>query len=269
MAKRYRPTKAQKEVIFNAGEFKGIQSEETLTDYLIKNSNAYNDFMIFALERKKNSGFTPNGGEIHHIIPTSEGGPNASWNLVPLSFEEHCTAHLKRFEVYGKQGDRVAALGRDSLPENFSQFKTERARLGHQVMREKGIGFNNPALQSEFGKRSGGKKTPAREKAYEDQVSESKKQILEKSLLFKHEALGIEAISTPNLFPRTGQIKNFLVSLMVSKRAPQELINLIEGDKQFTTNINKVLNRALDPNAKLGRSSYKGWSVTINTFPPN
>lgn len=56
----------------------------------------------------------------HHIVPRHMGGTDDSSNIIELTVEEHAEAHLKLFEEYGKEEDRIAWLtlsGQASKPE--------------------------------------------------------------------------------------------------------------------------------------------------------
>ena len=255
MARR-RKTKQEISVLFEKSSYKQIKTKQDLVLYLKENSNKYNDFMLTLINRQNQEVILD---EQHHIIPRSEGGPDEYWNLISLSFKEHGLAHKLRYEVYGQEGDYLAFMGRQNLPENAKQIKTTRAKLGHQVMKEKGIGFYSSIVQKELGKRSGGRKTPAREVGYTRQVSTSKQQLFSKVLIFTHKELGLIGQTKPNMFTRTGQIKNYLVSLMPENN---KFRDLIFHDKHFTTNINKILG-PLVGKTSLARLSYKGWSCTL------
>lgn len=41
-----------------------------------------------------------NGGEVHHIIPKTCGGPNEKWNLVRLTTFEHIRCHRLLCDIY-------------------------------------------------------------------------------------------------------------------------------------------------------------------------
>lgn len=257
MITRRRKSKKQIKSIFENSIFKDIHNEQSLVQYLQENKNSYNDFMLTLIELKKH-GQRPSPDEYHHIIPTCEGGPSEPWNLVPVSFGEHHLAHKLRFEVYGKTGDYVACLGRENFPENAKEIKTILSKLGHAAMKRMKVGFYSSETQRELGKRSGGIKTGPRELGYRTQVSQQKKEILSKALVFTHNELNLIGETVPGQFKRTGEIKDFLVNLMAKDCPVRELI---ANDKHFTTNINKILNSIVGK-TKLSRSSYKGWSVT-------
>lgn len=258
MAKRKRKTKEQVNSIFQNSIYKDIDSEQSLVAYLQQNKNSYNDLMLMFIQRKKENQCILQD-EMHHVIPLYEGGPSCSWNLVPVSFDEHHLAHKLRFEVYGRMEDHVACLGRENLPENAKDMKTILSKLGHETMKRNKIGFYNSQTQSEFGKRSGGIKTARREIGYISQVPDKKKEILSKSLVFIHQNLGLIGETKPGQFKRTGQIKDFLLDLMPPNNILREPI---ANDKYFTTNINKILN-PLVGKTKLSRQTYKGWSVSL------
>lgn len=258
MTKRRRKTKAEKTAIFEKSQFSSIKDSASLTVYLRSNANPYNDLMLDFIHRKNNGVNILD--EVHHIIPTAEGGPNDFWNLVPVTFAEHCLAHKLRFEAYGKHGDYIASISREDTPASAKEIKTMTSKLGHAKMKEKNIGFYNSDSQRELGKRSGGRKTEGREKGYLNQVSEKSNAILSKELIFENILLKITEKTAANQFKRTGQIKDFLVALMPEGTPTRELIL---NDKYFTTNLNKVLSSIVNPTA-LSRKTYKGWTVIEN-----
>ena len=64
----------------------------------------YSAIYCSLIERRRSNPL-PNGeyGEVHHIIPKSEGGDNSPDNLIRLSAREHYAAHLLLAKIYDDQ----------------------------------------------------------------------------------------------------------------------------------------------------------------------
>ena len=80
---RHRLSKEKRTQLFLQGPFSEIKDSESLQLFLVQNPNVYNKKVLNLLERNKNEGGVFD--EIHHIIPRSAGGPDDSWNLIPVS----------------------------------------------------------------------------------------------------------------------------------------------------------------------------------------
>jgi len=102
-------------------------------------------------EKQKESGF-----EIHHIIPRSVGGTNASNNLTKLTYREHFVAHLLLTKIYpksdallysawkfsySKDGHNKVANSRTHKKLKEKYVKTQRLFLDENKLR---IFFSNP-----------------------------------------------------------------------------------------------------------------------------
>ena len=267
---RQRLTKAERVALYQNSQFAHIQSYEGLVEYLSKDmSNPYNKLALELMKREQTlteeqrSAFD----EKHHIIPARKGGPDEAWNLISVTYKEHCKLHEILFKLYGEEGDNKAAAARKNAGPGTREAKIEGSRRGHTTMKQRGIGFYDSNLQRELGKRSGGKKTPSREIAFVQQALRSDKyvKIFEQHLTFHYNkglknALCVNAVA--NTFQRTGKIKDFLLENM-SVDDPQHAA--IQNDKYFTSNFNKVLRSLLrDVVGQEVRLSYKGWSIEFS-----
>jgi hypothetical protein len=262
--KRRRLTKFERQQKFQAGPFCNIVDRDSLIQFLKENSNFYNKKILTFINRQN---FSQNElleyDEIHHIIPKSEGGPDASWNLLPVVYNEHKELHKLRYDVYQKEGDRVASMSREQIGIYTKQQKTEASKRGHQTMKKLQIGFYDPITQAELGRRSAQVgKTPCREKGYVAQAKNSRYQAVFQQpikFLFKDAETQFSVQSAPNQFRRTGQIKDYLLQFTPINSPFYEQIT---NDKYFTTNFNKVLRNLLSRIDKLEvRPTYKGWTV--------
>lgn len=180
-----------------------------------------------------------------------------------VTYPEHAELHFIRYNLYKRTGDLKAYQARANLPANAREEKNKSSKRGHETMKKNKIGWFNSDVQRELGKRTGGKKTPAREIGYQKQAAASSKytSIFQEELLwtFKHNQETISVVSEAGKFTRTGQIKEFLLLNMPVENV---VALAIQQDKYFTSNMNKVL-RLLIPNPtnQETRSNYKGWSV--------
>lgn len=92
---------------------KSIESAKTpfnqIQNYLQSNFNPYTNYilqlLLLAKKRKKPKLSQKHLYQKHHSFPKSIGGPNASWNLVTVTLEEHRKAHVIRSKVYNEYVD--------------------------------------------------------------------------------------------------------------------------------------------------------------------
>ena len=266
---RRRKSKNEKEKLFQLGPYAQVDDRKSLMEHLRKDENPYHERCLKLMEREKSLINVSLYDEQHHIIPTSEGGPDEPWNLVHVTYAEHCELHKVRYSLYQLVSDKNAYLARENLPVDFKQLKTESSLRGHDTMKRENIGWYNTEVQRELGKRSGGKKTPAREMAYQQQAQNSDKyaSIFERSLTFtfRDEKKTVSVQSSAGQFQRTGHIKDFLIQSMPENHP---MTACLEQDKYFTSNFNKVL-RGLRPELyakKDVRPTYKGWSVQFTAL---
>lgn len=94
---RRRLSKEKRRQLFLQGPFSEIKDSKSLQLFFVQNPNVYNKKVLDRLERNKNEGGVFD--EIHHIIPRSAGGPDDSWNLIPVSFDDHKELHYLRYEA--------------------------------------------------------------------------------------------------------------------------------------------------------------------------
>ena len=262
---RRRLSKTQRQELYRTGPFRNIVDRQSLLSYLEKESGAHSDYCFELMERELTLTEEQKQAypEKHHIIPRLFGAPDENWNLVHVTYDEHVQVHQLRYEQYQEVGDRLALNLHENITETTRDERIESSRRGHETMRVLGISFWDPNVQSELGRRGAGELTPKREEGYQNQARTlgGYGQIFEKDLIFtyKYGEKIVEFETTENSFQRTGQIKPFLLERMDSS---DPLKKVIENDRHFTSNFNKVLQRLLpNPNPRLQRNNYKGWSI--------
>lgn len=259
-----RLTKQEKQEIYQNGLFKDILDLEGLTTFLQSEGGIHSEYCLELVNREltlteEQKQTYP---EKHHIIPSRLGGPDEDWNLVHVSYDEHLRIHELRYEQYQELGDRMALNPRKKTDKTTREKKAESSRKGHKTMKETGVGFWSSDVQSELGKRSGGQKTLAREVAYQHQAKDKGvyTEIFKKDLVFTYQRNEETFVfeTKADYFQRTGQIKSFFLDNMDSS---DPLKQVIENDKYFTSNLNKVLQSLLPNPNPLLRNKYKVWSV--------
>ena len=263
--KRKRLDKKQKQELYQNGPFRNITNLDSLVAFLQQEGGAHSAYCLDLIRRQQTLTDEEKQAypEKHHVIPSRLGGPDDDWNLVNVSYEEHFKVHELRYDQYKELGDRMALNPRQNTDETTRDKKAESSRKGHATMKERNQSFWNPHVQSELGSRSGGKKTPAREAAYEQQAANKGvyNEVFKKDLVFTYTKgeTNIELETDAGSFKRTGQIKSFLLDNMDDSDSMKQAI---EKDKYFTSNFNKVLQSLLpNPKADNSRNKYKGWSL--------
>lgn len=118
---------------FANGPFGHIHNVKDLINYLKENPNFYNNKALELVLRNEGlkkqkcrlEEFFPNKVSYHHVIPLHVKGSPASWNLIPVTKEEHHELHQLRFEVYGEKADLLAtyATQSDIIKANTGSFK--------------------------------------------------------------------------------------------------------------------------------------------------
>jgi hypothetical protein len=264
-----RLSKQKKELLFKQSRYFMISDQKSFFKYMEANSNPYYEKAKEFLEREQGQSIKElrnKYDERHHIIPSNCGGPDEAWNLVYVTYDEHALLHQLRYQVYGEQADKIAALSRMSIPDNLKAFKSERALLGHQTMKLQNKGFYNSEIQRANGKKSGGKKTANREIGFLNQVKNSNKSLFEKNLLLifretaKKSSPEIVVVKLPGgSIQRPGQFREVLL-----EHTPKDhsLWEKICNDKYFTSNFTKVLNTFIpEYEGKNTRFQYNCWFV--------
>lgn len=85
-----------------------IKNEKQLKLFLLTENNTYTLFILNKIDKKlENIDSKP--AHYHHIIPLHWKGPDAKWNLIPLSIEEHIYAHELLYSNYKSFFDLAAA----------------------------------------------------------------------------------------------------------------------------------------------------------------
>lgn len=155
--------------------YQKISSKEELDSILVENDNSYHQFIL----EKQSPDYIPTGWtEKHHIIPLGYGGPDESWNIITLSFDDHTHAHELLSKVFDSKSDKYVVLWRKGLTK-------EAQELQRQYAKTRSV-FLDPEKQSIFGRRGGRKRTEKRHQAAIARQSIEVKKSLSNGTLWLH-----------------------------------------------------------------------------------
>lgn len=125
-------------------KFEHIKNREDLIQYLKHENNAYTQFI---LDRLSKPAPEKDKSQNHHIIPLHAGGPDKTWNLIRLTYEDHLTAHKLRYEVYKEPGDKNAINLAGTEQAYLTKPKVESVRRGDATRKLNKIGIYMLLLQ--------------------------------------------------------------------------------------------------------------------------
>ncbi len=199
------------------------------------------------------------------------GGPNAKWNLINLTKEEHIKAHALRYKAYNEFGDynflsTTNAIG--NLVDSNSEFETllkDQRQRGSYTQRKKGIGIFNQDAARKGGQAS--KETMASlsdeerrtlDKRHQAQMSTKVQEVLYKGAEFVHNRTGTKVILLPEQALTLTQLKDILANALPEGDLDRErLINAV-SPANVTSAISKMLRGVKD------RPSAYGWKLKEN-----
>jgi len=140
-----------------------ITSRELLIQHLKTENNNYTNFI---LQKLTEAPLNLDDCEKHHIIPRHCGGPDARWNLIYLSSDDHKKAHALRYDVYRESGDGLALKFWENAPLNTLEAKRLRAQWTQAYCKEQKKAFFSSEQQSINGKKGGAVKSEEKTKSY-------------------------------------------------------------------------------------------------------
>jgi hypothetical protein len=202
-------------------DWTNIRDLPTFTEYLKTENNAYSNFMLHKL---KNPTPRSTGTQVHHIIPKHAGGPpNAGWNLITLTKEEHVKAHILRYEAYGEFGDynflhTTGVLGdRVSRNPGFDEMIRQNRQRGSRTQIQSQTGIFTPGASADAGRRSAEvlrNLTPEQRRTldqrHRSQMSEKVYEALYKGSVYKHRKTGIIVTLSPQQALTLTKLKDML-----------------------------------------------------------
>lgn len=177
------------------GKYASIQSREDLINFLQKNPNEHNNYVLPLVIRdtqfpKKKNEFFPGQYSLHHVIPLHDQGSPDSWNIIYVTKEEHYVIHKLRYDVYKQLGDASAVRA------TRSDF-------------EKAL---NPDISPEeiFEKKEAVKKENRR-RAYLKRRNPETERAIKEGMLWTHKKTGTKVVIQPNSIETIQDIKDLLI----------------------------------------------------------
>lgn len=249
-------------------KFVNIRSLETLKFYLKNENNTYSDFILSKLANPTRQSIET---QLHHIIPRHAGGPNAAWNLIVLTREEHIKAHLLRYQVYKEFGDynflsTVGAIGISVEPNpEFEEILQKQRQQGSKTQKEMGIGIFEEGAAKRGGETS--KKvmellTPEQrrilDKRHQVQMSGAVWEVLYRGSEFVHNRTGTRVILKPEETLTLTQLKDILAAALPEGDIDRERLENTKRPSNVTSAISKMIQE------RKGRPSAYGWRLVKN-----
>ena len=177
---------------FQNGPYSHIKNVKDLINYLKENPNLHNNKaleLVLRNEGLKKQKINPRDFfkedlSYHHVLPIHDNGPPASWNIIPVTKEEHHLIHVLRYETFKQKEDLLATYGTKS---DMLKFET-----GHfQKVRK-----------------------PKPNKSYFIQnLPEEVRVGLERGMIFTHNE-GYELVIKPNTLQTTKEIQEGLLAIL-------------------------------------------------------
>ncbi len=251
--------------------FVHIYNRKTLEQYLQNEKNEYSVFILEKLEKPTPP--TLKGFELqkHHIIPKHAGGPNAKWNLINLTKEEHTQAHVLRYKAYGEFGDynylsTTNAIG--NLAEQnpgFENLLKQQKQKGSYEQRKKGIGIFEQDAARRGGQASKevmasltDEERKTLDKRHQAQMSTKVQEVLYKGAEFVHNRTGTVVLLYPEQALTLTQLKYILAAALPTGDSDREKLIKTSSPANVTSAISKMIRGIKD------RPSAYGWKLKNN-----
>lgn len=256
------------ERILKRGKFQrtfNVYDRGQLLGYLKSDANPYNEFMLDALAKEQtllDDSVKSKTKQVHHIIPRHAGGPDAKWNLVYLTPENHCKAHEIRYEVFGEFGDYnflqtqgSEVLSRIKANPEFEQKLLEQRQNANQNARPR---FENDdgskASQAVLAGLSAEAQKIYRER-HQSQMSEPVRNVLQKGATFHHAGTNTTFILQPREAPTLTELKDLLAAALPVGHVDRVRLETTPKPINVTTAIGKMIKGVKD------RPSAYGWKL--------
>ena len=204
----------------------------------------------------------------HHIIPIYAGGnPNASWNLIALTAEEHYLAHYLRAQTFSKSGGRLACRFTSAIGLSAEKQKELSQKRAHETARQKKVGWFDSNQQSIKGVKGGAVQTVAKVAMHRKKMGALIMHHLSTKVTWQHKSLNCTIIIEPNtfalltqlvpLFMKTLSKHNQVLSPLCSSNLERLNGNLGKLKTQSIAHVTSLIARVIKKERKL----CYGWFI--------
>jgi hypothetical protein len=247
-----------------------LYSREQLIEYLKKDSNEYNSFMLKAMEQEQALLDNPDlskSAQVHHIIPRHAGGPDTKWNKVYLTPADHCEAHILRYQAFNEFGDYnflqtkgPEVLNRASAdPEHVAQLLEQRQNANKNERPNFAGDDGSQASQAILAELPDDVKKLHRER-HQSQMSERVRDTLQKGAVFFHAGTNTTVNLKPRQAPTLTELKSILAAALPIGHIDRERLEKAGKPINVTSALGKMIKGAAD------RPSAYGWKlIKINS----
>lgn len=245
-----------------------VYSRPDLLRFLKENPDPYHDFMLQALDNEKallDDPVKSKTKQAHHIIPKHAGGPDAQWNLVYLTPEDHCKAHKLRYEAKGEFGDYnfLKTRGSDAM-----EGIAPNQEFDNQLLNQRQTANQNVRLRisDDDGSKSSravseGLSEEAKQGLRErhlSQMSPEVRNVLQAGATFVHGDTGITFQLNPNQAPTLTELKDLLAAQLPKDHIDRKRLENPAKPVNVTSAISKMIKGVKD------RPSAYGWRLLKN-----
>lgn len=262
----------QKTLIEKSQQYASIKNREDLELFLKQENNAYTLFILDCIKNTVKSNkntvesnrvaFGEKGEKLplteeafltekHHIIPLHAGGPDATWNLISLTPENHLEAHRIRAEVYQEPGDLNAVRLRGEQNSDLMARRIDAIRSGDTTRKKEGSGIYAPGVSSKGGKISGRVKSIAKDLGHKTKMSDQVKELLDRRSTWSHKKTNCFVTIPAKAVLTLPQLVNILVEALLHGVDREELREA--KITNVTSNIARVI--------KGQRQTAYGWTL--------
>ena len=226
-----------------------ISNRNQLIDFLKQEGNSYSNFI---LERIDRSSIEKKGNYVHHIIPRHMGGPDAEWNYITLTLDEHIQAHSLLYNEYQILADLSAV---QMLKGQYDLGTDTIRKMAQDKMKKEKTGFFDCNLQRELALRP---KKPREPYSRHECIAAA----LARGFTLQHipsgEILRIEPFECPNV---VYVIEKLMLHPQMEKR--RESWNVSKNKNKYYTvsALTRVLSGHIDQKTGKKLFSFNEWKV--------
>lgn len=232
-----------------AGPYGSIGNRQQLINFLRRNPDAHNDYVLPLVIRdtqfpKTRDELPSNQYSFHHVIPLHTQGSPDAWNIIYVTKEEHHRAHELRYQVYQDISDLRATYATAADLERFlNQTSSTENSIENETQEDsnQGVARRNALLA---------RRTPETLKA------------IKEGMVWTHQTTGIQVIIQPNSVQTIQDIKQLLInSLPINNSERKRMLSNEPSSNNYIRQYINTVFRLNDSVVRTSRSSAYGFIV--------